>query len=806
VDAPNLCVRGLCAAVFCGVVFTSLASAQQVPTEPSSTHIFPAGGRRGTEVDVRVGGECIPPATRFRLSGDGLSAASELGDRVFVNYAPSPRRKPSEQPVTHPSEWRSHISIAADAPLGAAIWHLNCARGGTGGRPFIVGDLPEFIETEPNSELAQAQLIEMPMTINGQIAGECDLDYFQFHADAGELIQINIVAARLGSALDAIAQIFDANGDRVAAQELRIGADPVLAFRAESAGNFSLMISGLTYRGGPSFVYRATISTAPVVTFAFPPGGQAGTTQNLDFYALSGNSQLTADSISVQIPPAIGPFWNREISSAGPVPLVSGDLPEITEVSGNDDLNSATELNWPQLVNGRLESAEDEDWYRLVCKAGVPLSIECQSSSMWSNAFPIVALTDSQGGVVISASAVQTSDRTTRLLWQPPADGIWWLRVRDLQQGIRGGPDFSYRLSVRESIADFSLTMKTDVINVIQGGRAESDITIEHLCCFTSPVELIVEGLPEGIQIEGLQVAPGQTVAKLAFVAPEDARCCDVRLKIKGKAAVGDTVIERPVRAQHLGHDPDGIAFDSASTDSVHFNVNHKPVFRLYCNEAYQYAHRGTVYPYLMELERLNGFDQPVHLEVADRQIKDLDGIEIPEITVDADQSQLMMPLYLPETMHINVQAHSNVYAQGHAEFIDRHGQKQTMLIVSTMRCMIRTLPTVVKLKTAQNTIHGSAAQTVNCGLLLDRTPNFTGSMQVELIEPPDGITAAAVTIGADEEQTELAIQVASSLKQACTLPLKIRAVGALDDDVQVISETVATLVVNEELRQALRD
>jgi len=37
------------------------AAAQQVPTDPTSTHIFPAGGRRGSIVNVRVGGECLPP-------------------------------------------------------------------------------------------------------------------------------------------------------------------------------------------------------------------------------------------------------------------------------------------------------------------------------------------------------------------------------------------------------------------------------------------------------------------------------------------------------------------------------------------------------------------------------------------------------------------------------------------------------------------------------------------------------------------------------------------------------------------------
>ncbi len=53
--------------------------AQQVPSDPTSTHVFPAGGQRGTKVAVRVGGECLPPLTRFRIFGEGLKSQNFLG-------------------------------------------------------------------------------------------------------------------------------------------------------------------------------------------------------------------------------------------------------------------------------------------------------------------------------------------------------------------------------------------------------------------------------------------------------------------------------------------------------------------------------------------------------------------------------------------------------------------------------------------------------------------------------------------------------------------------------------------------------
>jgi hypothetical protein len=543
------------------------------------------------------------------------------------------------------------------------------------------------------------------------------------------------------------------------------------------------------------------LSAAPFLRFAFPAGGQLATNQPIGFFALSGDGQLKQLAQNVAFPSSSGTFWSRRASVANSVPLISGDLPEAIETDNNDSRETATELPWPLVMNGQLESKSDEDWYRIDCRAGKALAIGCSARPGWSSALPIISLVDGQGNVVSTASAVQALGGTPRLHWQPPADGTWWLRVRDLQQGSRGGPDFTYRLTVRDPVPDFLLSAKADVINVVQGARTDFDIAIEHLGGFTGPIELIADGLPEGVSLEGNQVAPGQALAKLAFVATEEARSCDVTLRIKGRAEIAGAAVERPIRATHLGHDLDGVGVGSTHSDHVQLTVVHKPVFRLYCNEAYQYAHRGTVYPYLMEVERLNGFEQPIHLEVADRQIKDLDGIEIPETSIAPDQSQFTLPLYLPETMHINVQAHSNVYAQGHVEFVDKFGQSQTMLVVSTMRCMVRTLPTVVKLRSAERELVASDGTAV-CSLALDRTPNFQGSMQITLVDPVSGISAEAVTIGAKETSVEMSIRISTEkIQEPSSIPLRFRAVGKMEGDVQVVSETTVLLIMEPDAR-----
>ena len=79
------------------VMAPSMIHAQAVPSkEPSSTHVFPAGGRRGTVVPVRIGTEAMPPSANLRLWGDGVRAAELLGERSKSRYEPSARRPPRD--------------------------------------------------------------------------------------------------------------------------------------------------------------------------------------------------------------------------------------------------------------------------------------------------------------------------------------------------------------------------------------------------------------------------------------------------------------------------------------------------------------------------------------------------------------------------------------------------------------------------------------------------------------------------------------------------------------------------------------
>jgi hypothetical protein len=377
-------------------------------------------------------------------------------------------------------------------------------------------------------------------------------------------------------------------------------------------------------------------------------------------------------------------------------------------------------------------------------------------------------------------------------MWSVPADGAYRVRVRDLRYGSAGGKELTYRLTIEPANADFSLTLTSDIVNVVQGAKSEIEVRLRRKGGFTEPVRLSVENIPAGVTVDPLELAAGQDTGKLSFTAAADARPADCAVRIIGMAEHAGSTISHVAAAAHLAHDAESIAVGPLTIDQVQLTVCHKPVFKLYCNEAYQYAHRGTIYRYLMEVERLDGFDGPIELELADRQIKDLDGVEILNTTIVPGTSSVMLPIYLPETMHINVQAHSNVYSQGYAVFTDQWGQRQSLLVVSTMRCMIRPLPTVARLKSQNEELVAAPGSTMTCRLQLDRTSNFSGPVTIELVSPKadQGISAEPMTLAASETTIDIPVHVARDPAAPPNAELLFRAIGQLPDNVQLITET----------------
>jgi hypothetical protein len=145
--------------------------------------------------------------------------------------------------------------------------------------------------------------------------------------------------------------------------------------------------------------------------------------------------------------------------------------------------------------------------------------------------------------------------------------------------------------------------------------------------------------------------------------------------------------------------------------------------------------------------------------------------------------------------LHVNVQSQSQLYVQGHAVFTDRLGEQQSLLVVSEKRNIIRTLPPVVQLKMTDKRIVARPGETLECRLQLERTPNFSGPMRIELKQPNAGFVAEPLTIDAGVTAAVVRVHLATDVATSNLAELTFVAQGHLRPDTPLVSEASVKVI-----------
>jgi WD40 repeat protein len=110
--------------------------------------------------------------------------------------------------------------VVPEGPAGKA---LNAAR-------YELSSMPEYSEAEPNDRPLQAQLLPVPGAVSGRVApwgtgaegaAGADADCFAFEARQGQRLTLEVQARRVGSPLDSVIEVLDAQGSPVARHTLR---------------------------------------------------------------------------------------------------------------------------------------------------------------------------------------------------------------------------------------------------------------------------------------------------------------------------------------------------------------------------------------------------------------------------------------------------------------------------------------------------------------------------------------------------------------------------------------------------------
>lgn len=546
-----------------------IASAQpQAPLyeECRLDSVFPAGGQRGTSVDIELRG-----------FGSGMTLPKRL-----VLDGPRGVTIKSVMPVNG-STMKATLDIAADAPLGRRwLRVLNERSGLTNFAYFVVSGLPEPLDAEPNNDRLKAQPVTTPCVVNGRIDPAADLDVYRCVGKAGQ----KFVAAIAAHALDIHGQyksygiadfsleLLDAEGRTLASAEDTLGFDPLIEHTLPADGDYLVRVQLLNYGGFPEAVYRLTLGEVPYVIGAFPPGRQRGATAEVELFGpnvpagtrVRLGASPSADPVDPAYPlqfvglPAVD-------TSGLDLPLHIGDQPEVVESEPNDARDATTSLTWPITVNGHFDTSGDVDWYCLPVTQGQPVWIETHAHRfVRAPVDTLLQVFDASGAQLIenddeafepgyeSYHDFKTTD--SRLIFTPPATGNVFIKVTD--QTGSCGPRAMYRLTVRPAEPDFRLSHFPDAVPVWgPGSTAAVLVRIDRLADCKDDIEVAIEGLPAGWKTRSA-TSLGPTPQRpfntyqlkvfLSLTAPADAvpgTCVPFRIIGRSKRADG-TLVERP--------------------------------------------------------------------------------------------------------------------------------------------------------------------------------------------------------------------------------------------------------------------
>lgn len=652
--------------------------------EPSVSYIFPAGGQRGTEVHFKVGGHYLHGEASFEMLGSGVSATSKIRETNTVWFeGPIIPLPASQNAEDYPKDHAGQVKIAPEAELGARYWRVWTSQGATPARPFVIGDLPEVVEQEIEGNPIPVE-VKLPVTINGRIFPREDVDVWTFTARAGQEIMFEVSAKRLGSPLEARLEVRDAKGKHLAEVVAPSGTDPQLALKIPGDGTYQLRIHDISFGGLQHYVYRLTMTSTPFVQSIFPLGGRRGAKMQIQLHGAS----LPSDEATVEVPQnASNPFVTRLMlggALSNPILLEVDDWPEnATPAKTLSDALKLEAVELPTVLNGRVTSPGEGDFWPVRLAKDQACEFNLRASRLGSPLDSVLTVLDGSGKQLAQNDDLGGDQTDSRLNFKAPAEGTYVLSVRD-RFSTRGGVRFGYRLhAAPPSGPDFQLKLATDAVTVVravaglseeqkknrpQPKPAQLRIDAERIGGFVGEIELSVEGLPPGVSVKGNKIAEKQPKTELNFVAAPETKIGPAPVKILGTAKINGKTVERVAKLPGPRDQP--------PVDSAVLAVAMPTPFKIRGEYLFAYGLRGSVYQRRYFLDR-NGFDGPLTVRLADRQVRHLQGVSGPTITAPPGANSVEYPLTLPPWMEIGRTSRSAVMAQGVVK--DRDGTEHVV-------------------------------------------------------------------------------------------------------------------------------
>ncbi len=489
--------------------------------------------------------------TKSTVAGSKAAKKSNAAGKTAVVQKVSASKKAAARRQRRPTADALTVRFHADADAlpGVRDFRIATPHGASTVGQVVITQDPVVAETDgDNNSPEKAQLIGLPAAVCGSIDRIEDRDYYKFHADAGQSLVFRVRGMLLEDRihdlqnhLDPILTLRGPNGSTIAVADNDIAGDPLLCQRFERAGDYTLEVRDVRYKGDPSWVYCIEINDRPFVRTLFPLAVAAGKTAEFSPvgyqfptagpFAWSVPSVWSAGPHEVQLP--IGK------TRANPAEVVVADVPLVAETSApHSTVKSAQHVDVPIGINGRLLKEGESDLFSFQAKRGQALTFEVVSRRAGSPLDSALRIVDSRGRTVMEGDDSPEEGRLSAdaLIegWSPPADGTYAIEIRDLLQ--RGGAEFVYYLKITPAEPRFELKLDTDKTELSPGTSGVIFVSTIRRNGFDGEIALSVDGLPKAVTAVCGRIPAGQRDGCVILTASSTAKPAIENIVVRGNA------------------------------------------------------------------------------------------------------------------------------------------------------------------------------------------------------------------------------------------------------------------------------
>jgi hypothetical protein len=510
----------LCVAAALSVDTASAAS-------PSVSSITPPGGKRGTEVEVRIAGSNLSDDPQLVMYDPGIEV-KEIGPTTDKNGK-----------VVSTGSVTAKLVIANDCPLGLRAFRIRTASGITSSLVlFSVGSMDEVAEVEPNNAIDTAQALPLNSTVNGRCDNE-DVEYYAVELKKGQPLAAEVEGLRLGRGpFDPYLVIYDSNNKELARSDDAALAwyDAVATIVAPADGKYYVMLRESTFGGG-SAPYRIHIGSFPRPTAVIPAGGKPGSKMEVTYLGDAGGNWK--QTITVPAKPvfystfqsgdqkgtALFPTNNR---GTAPSPMIFriNDLENFFESEPNEDAATQKALSVPAAFNGIIEKPGDVDTFVFSGKKGQSFDVRVHARSVRSPLDSVLTVRRVKGNAMVGTND-DSGSPDSYLRVNCGADEDYSIEVKDMLG--EGGPNYVYRVEVTPIEPTVALSVQekvlyADTVVSVPAGNRGAAVLLVSRKDFAGDLNLKVLGLPPGMKFEAPTIAAGQTMVPLLLSADDKAK------------------------------------------------------------------------------------------------------------------------------------------------------------------------------------------------------------------------------------------------------------------------------------------